>query len=941
MSLTPGPPRRLTRRGGDRGPGSGAFALLLLLLPGVASAQVRFDQGLVYQAAHGPREVRDGDPLSLAFDFTAAGPLDRRYDLFVHLEGGSEACRLVRDEPLLQGDAPSTGWTAAAVTARASWPRVERCGAGAYEVYVGLFDPEHGDRLAVLDGDGDFDRIHAGRVVVRPAGEAADDGVVTLEPLLARPAAPPLEVPGVVLLLLLALLAAAAAGAALWLRPRATAPAIERAAAPGPWRVVPFFVPLLVLGAGVAACLGFVKDDAYISFRYARNLVSGRGLVFNEGERVEGYTNFLWTLLMAPFEAAGADLVQVCDVIGPLLAAALVVLVVRASRELDGPGPALSHLWGATWLASSSSFALWAVGGLEQSLAALLPFAGAALTYRGWLARAWRRCAAGGLLLALACLTRPEGHLFVIVIGLVMLVADRSREARRLALAWLAPIAALLGPYHAWRALYFGALLPNTYLVKAVAGPEVYRAGVGLLADMLRFNATGALVAVAALSLLVATHRAWRWPAVALAVGFMAYVVKIGTDELMWHRLFLPALPFVAMGAGAAARMLATAASARLAPRLRWAPYAAGWAVVALACWANLSFTLRETRGLGGYGGCSGANHPDLGKFLTRHGRPGELVAFQDMGATPYHAPDLRFLDLVGLVDRQVALRLRRHGVHPFVGATRAARGGELCADLRRYVLGRRPEWVVLVPWPGRRLVGEVAEGVTRADPEAVLRRSGAFANTQFDCHLYHDPAFRQRYAHVRTWMRSPVYYLSAFRRRDLWEAPPAGVVYARAPASVRGPRATYANGVELLGGEVERRAVVERHEVFVTTWWRVPGPRPDDLQVFVHVARQAPPRTRTSLDHPPGDWMYPASRWRQGEVVRDRVLVHLPVGLVPGRYDVHVGLFDRRTGERVAITSGRAEPDQRVLLGHLDVRPMRHFLDPLIPRTDPREQRR
>ncbi len=37
----------------------------------------------------------------------------------------------------------------------------------------------------------------------------------------------------------------------------------------------------------------FIQDDAFISFRYAENLVQGKGLVYNEGERVEGYTNFL------------------------------------------------------------------------------------------------------------------------------------------------------------------------------------------------------------------------------------------------------------------------------------------------------------------------------------------------------------------------------------------------------------------------------------------------------------------------------------------------------------------------------------------------------------------------------------------------------------------------------------------------------------------------
>ncbi len=45
---------------------------------------------------------------------------------------------------------------------------------------------------------------------------------------------------------------------------------------------------------------GNTIDDAYISFQYAKNWASGNGVVFNPGERVEGYTNFLWVALLAP-----------------------------------------------------------------------------------------------------------------------------------------------------------------------------------------------------------------------------------------------------------------------------------------------------------------------------------------------------------------------------------------------------------------------------------------------------------------------------------------------------------------------------------------------------------------------------------------------------------------------------------------------------------------
>ncbi len=60
-----------------------------------------------------------------------------------------------------------------------------------------------------------------------------------------------------------------------------------------------FCLPWLVFLVWFAAEAWFLTDDAFISFRYVRNLIEGHGLVFNPGERVEGYTNFLWVLELA------------------------------------------------------------------------------------------------------------------------------------------------------------------------------------------------------------------------------------------------------------------------------------------------------------------------------------------------------------------------------------------------------------------------------------------------------------------------------------------------------------------------------------------------------------------------------------------------------------------------------------------------------------------
>jgi arabinofuranosyltransferase len=67
------------------------------------------------------------------------------------------------------------------------------------------------------------------------------------------------------------------------------------------------FVVVAFFGVVEAWMLRFVQDDAYISWRYADNFARGWGLVWNHGERVEGYTNFLWTLILTIPHVVGID----------------------------------------------------------------------------------------------------------------------------------------------------------------------------------------------------------------------------------------------------------------------------------------------------------------------------------------------------------------------------------------------------------------------------------------------------------------------------------------------------------------------------------------------------------------------------------------------------------------------------------------------------------
>lgn len=65
-------------------------------------------------------------------------------------------------------------------------------------------------------------------------------------------------------------------------------------------RTIWVWILLGVLAAGFTAIhQNFAQDDAYITYRYARNISEGRGFVYNPGEPVLGTTTPLFTIILA------------------------------------------------------------------------------------------------------------------------------------------------------------------------------------------------------------------------------------------------------------------------------------------------------------------------------------------------------------------------------------------------------------------------------------------------------------------------------------------------------------------------------------------------------------------------------------------------------------------------------------------------------------------
>jgi len=173
--------------------------------------------------------------------------------------------------------------------------------------------------------------------------------------------------------------------------------------------VLGFVLPALISLVQMIRLSPHTTDDAYISYRYARNLAEGLGLVYNEGQRIEGYTNFLWTVVLALVDAVGLDQNTLAKLLGGAATLGTLWLVFRWSETL---APFRRIPCVAPWLlASTGVFNGYGVFGLETLPFTFLVVAGSLQLWRE--ERDDRPFPYSGLLFAAAGLTRPEAPLYL------------------------------------------------------------------------------------------------------------------------------------------------------------------------------------------------------------------------------------------------------------------------------------------------------------------------------------------------------------------------------------------------------------------------------------------------------------------------------------------------------------------------------------------------
>ena len=436
-------------------------------------------------------------------------------------------------------------------------------------------------------------------------------------------------------------------------------------------------------------------EDAYITYRFAKNFAEGNGPVFNEGDRVEGYSNFLWMTLISAAYWLGFDMPGFSRFVCWLSNTLTFLLVwfipfryfyTRSFSSLVAPFLYVLFL----------PFHYSATSGLETApYTFLIVLCALAIL---WAHNRPLPFAAASMLLLLIALTRPEGILFSAFFAAYLGLSRLTRkEPLRPYIPGLIIILAGYSLFLLGRFYYYHALVPNTYYAKG-SFPLLIRMGLGM------FTARGFVTRYPYFAIFLfmlwkarnlPVERRLLAPILCfIAAGLTFSIFFSGFDWVPFFRYTLPVVPLlIILCAIIVARLWnSVLLHAPRAQRIIWGGITAACFIMAAEQFyadLMLNFRLRDIDAFVYH------NQKEFGAWMKREIGATGTVCIGDVGRIAYFS-EVKILDIMGLTSRDFAM-LRKKYVAPELELPFCSINFNTSKEKERELLLRlQPEYVML-----------------------------------------------------------------------------------------------------------------------------------------------------------------------------------------------------------------------------------------------------
>jgi hypothetical protein len=431
----------------------------------------------------------------------------------------------------------------------------------------------------------------------------------------------------------------------------------------------------------------FTVDDAYISFRYADNLAQGKGIVYNVGERQEGYSNFLWIILLAIFSWLGISPVIASKFLSIIFGVGICILTLKLSQLFEKENVFLNFA-AVLLLVVNNSFALWTVSGMETAFYTFLLLLACYLFLRDTDSK---KIYVSAFCFLLVALTRPEGIIFFslpVLFIIYDLFISHAEFRRKFFIIYLLILAIPFSVYLVWKFLYFGTIIPNPFYAKFQAPLRLdYQPGIPKLRMAFHYitqalQQHNLLVTIPFLGILFGMKKEGREKLIFMGCVILLqffFIFSVGGDWMPSYRFVVPVLPFIYL-------LFQEGISTSLVWLRNRCFNLCLFVTILGMCLANFPPSKADHYEYSKSKEGAVKRISEFGVWLQRSFPSHYTVAYTEAGIPMYYS-NLRLLDVLGLISRDIAK----------IWYTCPDDYWELNRRVVNYVLEKKPELIILV----------------------------------------------------------------------------------------------------------------------------------------------------------------------------------------------------------------------------------------------------